>query len=93
MKSKPDSRQVPKPTDKAVDAAFPRPKPQPTGEREVIFLRVAGSQKKAIEASAKVVGLSVTDYLVQCHEVVLLAVTLQTCDSSISVPSLEFCLL
>lgn len=70
MKSKPETRSVPKPDDATVAERFPRPRPRPSGEKEVIFLRVAGSEKNEIEASAKAVDLNVTEYLLRCHEVV-----------------------
>lgn len=70
MKSKPTPKAVPAPDASQVDERFPRPRPKPTGGKEVIFLRVAASEKEAIESTANAVDLSVTDYLLRCHEVV-----------------------
>lgn len=53
-----------------VAEAFPREKAASDDDRGVIFLRLTGKEKSAIDAAAKSVGLTTTEYLLRCHQLI-----------------------
>ena len=64
MKKTPDTRKLPSVTAKEVADKMT------VEEIEVIYLRWTASQKKAVKKAADMVGLTVTDYLLRCHELI-----------------------
>lgn len=52
-----------------VAETFPREKPSDE-DKGVIFLRLTATEKKAIDAAAKSVGLTTTEYLLRCHQLI-----------------------
>lgn len=62
MKKVKASRPIPEPTEGEVAAALPK--------SETVQIRVTKLEKEEIVASAAMVGLTQTDYLLSCHRVV-----------------------
>lgn len=62
MKKKPHSNLSPEVTKEEVEKIVQK--------TPVIFLRVSATQKDSVKEAAEALGLSVTDYLLRCHELV-----------------------